>query len=192
MVLYLCHTFIFVILLILKICTICFTLNKTLVSFVLAWHQVVINYNNTTAICKFLWLFIYLFIYLLFCVAVMCCAVRCFLCASSLITWFLIYIWHYCDLSLVITLNIMCLSNFIQFTRKEVMKHYCEYVNNFTNSMNILEKGIKKKPKFLNFLKRQMLQSGTQLSLQALLLKPIQRFPHYLLFLQVNSVTVTK
>ena len=91
---------------------------------------------------------------------------------------------------LVITL--MCVSIFIQFTRKEVMKHYCEYVNNFTNSMNILEKGIKKKPKFLNFLKRQMLQSGTQLSLQALLLKPIQRFPHYILFLQVNSVTVTK
>ena len=86
---------------------------------------------------------------------------------------------------LVITL--MCLSIFIQFTRKEVMKHYCEYVNNFTNSMNILEKVIKKKPKFLNFLKRQMLQSGTQLSLQALLLKPIQQFPHYILFLQVNK-----
>ena len=73
-----------------------------------------------------------------------------------------------------------------QFNRKEVTKHYSLYVNNFTMAMQILEKAIKKKPKFVTFLRRKYNQSKTSLSLQGLLLKPIQRFPQYILFLQVK------
>ena len=65
------------------------------------------------------------------------------------------------------------------------MKHYVEYVNNFTDAMITLQNGIKKKPKFVNFLKETYKNSRTSLSLQGLLLKPVQRFPQYILFLQV-------
>lgn len=78
------------------------------------------------------------------------------------------------------------LSSSHQFNRKEVIKHYSLYVNNFTMAMQILEKAIKKKPKFVTFLRRKYNQSKTSLSLQGLLLKPIQRFPQYILFLQVK------
>ena len=74
----------------------------------------------------------------------------------------------------------------LQFNRKEVIKHYSLYVNNFTTAMQILEKAIKKKTKFVTFLRRKYNQSKTSLSLQGLLLKPIQRFPQYILFLQVR------
>ena len=77
------------------------------------------------------------------------------------------------------------LSSSLQFNRKEVTKHYSLYVNNFTMAMQILEKAIKKKGKFITFLRRKYNQSKTSLSLQGLLLKPIQRFPQYILFLQV-------
>jgi Rho guanine nucleotide exchange factor 10 len=70
------------------------------------------------------------------------------------------------------------------FGKKDVTKCYRIYVNNFTKAMSILEMAIKKKPKFLDFLKRQIQRSGSALSLQAILLKPIQRFPQYILFLQ--------
>ena len=81
----------------------------------------------------------------------------------------------------------MCVTLFFyfQFSRKDVVRHYRRYVNNFTVAMNILEKSIKRKQRFYDFLKKQMTASGIQLSLQALLLKPIQRFFQYLLFLKV-------
>lgn len=69
-----------------------------------------------------------------------------------------------------------------------MVKHYCKYVNNFSKAMSILADNMKKRQRFLDFLKKQMVQSGTQLSLQALLLKPVQRFPQYLLFLQVSDL----
>ena len=77
-----------------------------------------------------------------------------------------------------------------QFNRKEVVSHYSEYVNNFTEAMAILEKAIKKS-KFVTFLKDKYTQSKTSLSLQGLLLKPIQRFPQYILFLQVRAAGCT-
>ena len=80
----------------------------------------------------------------------------------------------------------LCFSH--QFYRKEVISHYVEYVNNFTDAMAILQKSIKKKPKFVNFLKEKYKDSKTSLSLQGLLLKPVQRFPQYILFLQVYTL----
>ena len=52
--------------------------------------------------------------------------------------------------------------------------------------MATLEKAINKKPKFVQFLKEKYAHSRTSLSLQGLLLKPIQRFPQYIMFLQVR------
>lgn len=51
--------------------------------------------------------------------------------------------------------------------------------------MSIIERGINKKQRLVDFLQQQLERSPSQLSLQALLLKPIQRFPQYILFLKV-------
>ena len=51
--------------------------------------------------------------------------------------------------------------------------------------MEMLQRNIKKKQKFVTFLKEKYRESKTSLSLQGLLLKPVQRFPQYILFLQV-------
>ena len=69
---------------------------------------------------------------------------------------------------------------------KALMKHYTSYVNNFAVAMHILERSIQKKPRFVEFLKQKYMTSKTSLSLQGLLLKPIQRFPQYILFLTVS------
>ena len=62
--------------------------------------------------------------------------------------------------------------------------HYVEYINNFTDAMGTLQRNIKKK-QFASFLEQKYRESKTSLSLQGLLLKPVQRFPQYILFLQV-------
>ena len=69
---------------------------------------------------------------------------------------------------------------------KALVKHYTSYVNNFAVAMHILERSIIKKTKFVQFLKEKYKSSKTSLSLQGLLLKPIQRFPQYILFLTVS------
>ena len=66
------------------------------------------------------------------------------------------------------------------------MKYYTSYVNNFAVAMNMLERSIQKKSNFVEFLKQKYVISKTSLSLQGLLLKPIQRFPQYILFLTVS------
>lgn len=75
--------------------------------------------------------------------------------------------------------------NLLQLSNKDVVNNYSTYVNNFTMAMTTLEIAINKKPKFVQFLKEKYVVSRTSLSLQGLLLKPIQRFPQYILFLQV-------
>ena len=71
---------------------------------------------------------------------------------------------------------------------KALMKHYTNYINNFAVAMYTLERSIQKKPRFVEFLKQKYVTSKTSLSLQGLLLKPIQRFPQYILFLTVSSL----
>ena len=75
---------------------------------------------------------------------------------------------------------------FPQLATKEVIRQYSMYVNNFTPAISVLERGLRKKPKFVTFLSDRYKQSNTSLSLQGLLLKPIQRFPQYIMFLQVG------
>ncbi len=75
----------------------------------------------------------------------------------------------------------------LQLATKEVIRSYSTYVNNFTAAISVLEQGLKKKVKFISFLKEKYKQSNTSLSLQGLLLKPIQRFPQYIMFIQVRT-----
>lgn len=79
----------------------------------------------------------------------------------------------------------------LQFYRKPAIHNYRQYVVNFPAAMEVLSKGVHKKLKFVNFLKQQLRSDVSRLSLQALLLKPVQRFPQYLLFLQVSIGPLT-
>ena len=73
-----------------------------------------------------------------------------------------------------------------QMHNKSLLRHYTAYINNFAKAMHVLERSIHKKQKFVDFLKSKYASSKTSLSLQGLLLKPIQRFPQYILFLTVS------
>ncbi|XP_058515812.1 rho guanine nucleotide exchange factor 10 isoform X2 [Ochotona princeps] len=69
------------------------------------------------------------------------------------------------------------------FSKSMVLDAYSEYVNNFSTAVAILKKTCATKPAFLEFLKSQ--ESGPdRVTLYSLMMKPIQRFPQFILLLQ--------
>uniref|UniRef100_A0A3Q2NTV0 Rho guanine nucleotide exchange factor 10 like n=1 Tax=Fundulus heteroclitus TaxID=8078 RepID=A0A3Q2NTV0_FUNHE len=71
------------------------------------------------------------------------------------------------------------------FSKSMVLDVYSDYVNNFTNAMALIKKGCMSKPAFLEFLKRKQASSVDRITLYGLMVKPIQRFPQFILLLQV-------
>ncbi|TKS77869.1 Rho guanine nucleotide exchange factor 10-like protein [Collichthys lucidus] len=61
---------------------------------------------------------------------------------------------------------------------------WCDYINNFTNAMALIKKACISKPAFLEFLKRKQASSPDRITLYGLMVKPIQRFPQFILLLQ--------
>ncbi|XP_023407789.2 rho guanine nucleotide exchange factor 10-like protein isoform X8 [Loxodonta africana] len=70
------------------------------------------------------------------------------------------------------------------FSKSMVLDVYSDYVNNFTNAMSIIKKACLTKPAFLEFLKRRQICSPDRVTLYGLMVKPIQRFPQFILLLQ--------
>ncbi|KAM4650704.1 rho guanine nucleotide exchange factor 10-like protein isoform 2-T3 [Discoglossus pictus] len=70
------------------------------------------------------------------------------------------------------------------FSKSMVLDVYSEYVNNFTNSMNLIKKACLTKPAFLDFLRKKQTASPDRVTLYGLMVKPIQRFPQFILLLQ--------
>nr|XP_030732735.1 rho guanine nucleotide exchange factor 10-like protein isoform X4 [Globicephala melas] len=70
------------------------------------------------------------------------------------------------------------------FSKSVVLDVYSDYVNNFTNAMSIIKKACLTKPAFLEFLKRRQVCSPDRVTLYGLMVKPIQRFPQFILLLQ--------
>ncbi|ELK10462.1 Rho guanine nucleotide exchange factor 10-like protein [Pteropus alecto] len=70
------------------------------------------------------------------------------------------------------------------FSKSMVLDVYSDYVNNFTNAMSIIKKACLTKPAFLEFLKRRQVCSPDRVTLYGLMVKPIQRFPQFILLLQ--------
>uniref|UniRef100_A0A8C0ZU39 Rho guanine nucleotide exchange factor 10-like protein n=2 Tax=Castor canadensis TaxID=51338 RepID=A0A8C0ZU39_CASCN len=70
------------------------------------------------------------------------------------------------------------------FSKSMVLDVYSDYVNNFTNAMSIIKKACLTKPAFLEFLKRRQVCSTDRVTLYGLMVKPIQRFPQFILLLQ--------
>ncbi|XP_030643315.1 rho guanine nucleotide exchange factor 10 [Chanos chanos] len=70
------------------------------------------------------------------------------------------------------------------FSKSMVLDAYCEYVNNFSTAMGIVRKTCVSKPSFLEFLKHRQETSSDRVTLYGLMMKPIQRFPQFILLLQ--------
>uniref|UniRef100_A0A4W3J895 Rho guanine nucleotide exchange factor 10 n=1 Tax=Callorhinchus milii TaxID=7868 RepID=A0A4W3J895_CALMI len=67
------------------------------------------------------------------------------------------------------------------FSKSMVLDAYSEYVNNFSTAMGIVKKVCATKPGFLEFLK---VSDSDRITLYGLMMKPIQRFPQFILLLQ--------
>ncbi|XP_038060935.1 rho guanine nucleotide exchange factor 10-like isoform X2 [Patiria miniata] len=70
------------------------------------------------------------------------------------------------------------------FSKAMVLDVYSAYVNNFTNAMEVAKRAAAQKPAFRNFIETRQTSSSDRLSLYALMLKPIQRFPQFICLLQ--------
>ncbi|XP_039223331.1 rho guanine nucleotide exchange factor 10-like protein, partial [Crotalus tigris] len=69
------------------------------------------------------------------------------------------------------------------FSKSMVLDVYSEYVNNFTSAMSLIKKACLTKPAFLEFLKKKQMASLDRVTLYGLMVKPIQRFPQFILLL---------
>uniref|UniRef100_A0A665XDM4 DH domain-containing protein n=1 Tax=Echeneis naucrates TaxID=173247 RepID=A0A665XDM4_ECHNA len=70
------------------------------------------------------------------------------------------------------------------FSKSMVLDVYSDYVNNFTGAMALIKKACMSKPAFLEFLKKKQASSVDRITLYGLMVKPIQRFPQFILLLQ--------
>ncbi|XP_078398024.1 rho guanine nucleotide exchange factor 10 isoform X2 [Cetorhinus maximus] len=70
------------------------------------------------------------------------------------------------------------------FSKSMVLDAYSEFVNNFSTAMGIIKKVCATKPVFLEFLKQCHESSSDRITLYGLMMKPIQRFPQFILLLQ--------
>uniref|UniRef100_A0A671T7J5 Rho guanine nucleotide exchange factor 10-like protein n=1 Tax=Sinocyclocheilus anshuiensis TaxID=1608454 RepID=A0A671T7J5_9TELE len=70
------------------------------------------------------------------------------------------------------------------FSKSMVLDIYSDYINNFTNAMALIKKACMSKPAFLEFLKVRQASSIDRITLYGLMVKPIQRFPQFILLLQ--------
>ncbi|XP_057701766.1 rho guanine nucleotide exchange factor 10-like protein isoform X1 [Corythoichthys intestinalis] len=70
------------------------------------------------------------------------------------------------------------------FSKSMVLDVYSDYVNNFTNAMALIKKACLSKPAFLEFLKKKQASSTDRITLYGLMVKPVQRFPQFILLLQ--------
>ncbi|XP_077459097.1 rho guanine nucleotide exchange factor 10-like protein isoform X1 [Stigmatopora argus] len=70
------------------------------------------------------------------------------------------------------------------FSKSMVLDIYSDYVNNFTNAMALIKKACLSKPAFLEFLKKKQASSTDRITLYGLMVKPVQRFPQFILLLQ--------
>ncbi|XP_062862947.1 rho guanine nucleotide exchange factor 10 isoform X2 [Trichomycterus rosablanca] len=70
------------------------------------------------------------------------------------------------------------------FSKSMVLDAYSEYVNHFSTAMAVVRKSCAAKPGFLEFLKQRQENSRDRVTLYSLMMKPIQRFPQFILLLQ--------
>ncbi|XP_037075039.1 rho guanine nucleotide exchange factor 10-like isoform X2 [Pollicipes pollicipes] len=70
------------------------------------------------------------------------------------------------------------------FSKAIVLDIYSDFINNFSVSMETIKHEAKRKSAFADFLKMRQISSLDRLSLFGLMVKPVQRFPQFILLLQ--------
>jgi len=70
------------------------------------------------------------------------------------------------------------------FSKSVVLECYGSYINNFSVAMELVRKTCVRKPQFLDFLRHKQDQSTSRVNLFGLMLKPVQRFPQFILLIQ--------
>jgi Rho guanine nucleotide exchange factor 10 len=70
------------------------------------------------------------------------------------------------------------------FSKAIVLDIYSGFINNFSVAMDLAKMEAKRKSAFADFLKVKQIRSHDRLSFFGLMVKPVQRFPQFILFLQ--------
>ncbi|XP_064642020.1 rho guanine nucleotide exchange factor 10-like protein isoform X2 [Lineus longissimus] len=70
------------------------------------------------------------------------------------------------------------------FSKSMVLDVYSDFVNNFSVAMDLAKYCAKQKPAFAEFMRQKQTSSADKLSIFGLMVKPVQRFPQFILLLQ--------
>ncbi|KAK2709309.1 rho guanine nucleotide exchange factor 10-like isoform X3 [Artemia franciscana] len=70
------------------------------------------------------------------------------------------------------------------FSKALVLDIYSDFINNFSTAMELAKSEAKRKAAFADFLKVKQISSHDRLSFFGLMVKPVQRFPQFILLLQ--------
>jgi len=74
------------------------------------------------------------------------------------------------------------------FSKSLVLDVYSEFINNFGSAMDTAKSEARRKSSFADFLKVKQMTAHDRLSLFGLMVRPVQRFPQFILLLQVRSI----
>merc|ERR1719330_262747 len=70
------------------------------------------------------------------------------------------------------------------FSKSVVLEVYADFINNFSEAMELAKCESKRKSAFADFLKVKQITAHDRLNFFGLMVKPIQRFPQFILLLQ--------
>ena len=70
------------------------------------------------------------------------------------------------------------------FSKSKVLEVYSDFINNFNQAMELAKSESKRKSAFADFLKVKQITASDRLNFFGLMVKPIQRFPQFILLLQ--------
>lgn len=72
------------------------------------------------------------------------------------------------------------------FSKALVLDIYSDFINNFSVAMDLAKQESKRKTALADFFKVKQISAHDRLSFFGLMVKPVQRFPQFILFLQVS------
>lgn len=78
-----------------------------------------------------------------------------------------------------------------QFTNQQIIDDYTAFINNWKNARQAIKVASQAKPAFERFLEAMSREHRNKLTLDALLIMPVQRIPRYELLIKVRVRTCT-
>lgn len=72
------------------------------------------------------------------------------------------------------------------FGKPIILEIYSGFINNFSAAMELAKMEAKRKSALADFFKVKQISAHDRLSFFGLMVKPVQRFPQFILFLQVS------